>query len=72
MATARKAVAVTTFVAITEEDGYRVVVEGEELDATDELVKANRSTSRRRSEPPRARYFSQTREAVGQDRADER
>jgi hypothetical protein len=41
MATAPKAVAVTTFVAITEEAGYRVVVEGEELDATDELVKAN-------------------------------
>ena len=41
MATARKAVAITTFVAITEEDGYRVIVEGEELDATDELVKAN-------------------------------
>jgi hypothetical protein len=41
MATARKAVAVTTFVAITEEDGYWVVVEGEELVASDELVKAN-------------------------------
>jgi pectate lyase len=41
MATARKVVATQTFVAITEEDGYRVVVEGEELDATDELVKAN-------------------------------
>ena len=41
MATTRKVVAKQTFVAITEEDGYRVVVEGEELDATDELVKAN-------------------------------
>jgi hypothetical protein len=41
MATARKAVATRTFVAITEEDGYRVIVEGEELDASDELVKAN-------------------------------
>jgi hypothetical protein len=41
MATARKAVAKQTFVAITEEDGYRVVLEGEELEATDELVVAN-------------------------------
>ena len=41
MATARKVVAKQTFVAITEEDGYRVVLEGEELEATDELVKAN-------------------------------
>ena len=35
-----KAVAVTPFVAITDE-GYRVVQAGEELEATDELVKAN-------------------------------
>lgn len=35
-----KAVAVAAFVAITE-DGYRAVVEGEELDASDEVVKAN-------------------------------
>ena len=41
MATARKVVATQTFVAITEAEGYRVVAEGEELDASDELVKAN-------------------------------
>jgi hypothetical protein len=44
MATARKAsgkvVAVTSFVSITD-DGYRVVQAGEELEASDELVKAN-------------------------------
>jgi hypothetical protein len=41
MATTHKVVAKQTFVAITEEDGYRVVLEGEELEASDELVKAN-------------------------------
>jgi hypothetical protein len=42
MATARNAtmVAVTSFVAITDE-GYRVVQAGEELEASDEVVKAN-------------------------------
>ncbi len=43
MAASKKVVAVRDFVAITTEDGYRVVHKGEHLDASDEIVVANPS-----------------------------
>jgi hypothetical protein len=42
MSNRRKVTATTTFVAITNE-GFRTVQEGEQLDPSDEIVKANPS-----------------------------